>query len=169
VGDAGPRIRPARAEDAAEVARWFPDRRTAVLWAGPHVPDPLSPLWLAREFDSRARAHFVAVEDGGRDGGQAEELPLGVIGMRRRTGERRVHLIRIGVAPERRGEGLAARLIDAMAALARAGGARRLTLNVYGANTSAVRAYEKAGFRLAELTPGLADSEGRVLRMSRDV
>jgi ribosomal protein S18 acetylase RimI-like enzyme len=161
VGDAGPRIRPARADDAPEVARWFPDRRSAVLWAGPHVPDPVSPVWVAREFESRSRAHFVAIDDDGR--------ALGVIGMRRRTGERRVHLIRIGVAPERRGEGLAARLIDAMAALARAGGARRLTLNVYGVNTPAVRAYQKAGFRLAELTPDLADSEGRVLRMTRDV
>lgn len=158
---AAPRIRPARASDAAEVARWFPDRRAAVLWAGPHVPDPVSAHWVAREFESRSRAHFVAVDDDGR--------ALGVIGMRRRTGERRVHLIRIGVAPERRGEGLAVKLIDAMAALARAGGARRLTLNVYGANTPAVRAYQKAGFRLAELTAGLADSEGRVLRMTREV
>jgi ribosomal protein S18 acetylase RimI-like enzyme len=144
-----------------EVARWFPDRRAAVLWAGPHVPDPVSPVWLAREFESRARAHFVAVDEA--------DQAMGVIGMRRRTGERRVHLIRIGVAPEHRGEGLAVRLIEAMASLARVGGAKRLTLNVYGMNASALRAYEKAGFRLAELTPGQGDSEGRVLRMMREV
>jgi ribosomal protein S18 acetylase RimI-like enzyme len=132
-----------------------------VLWGGPHVPDPVTASWLAAEFEGRARAHFVAVDE--------TERPLGLIGMRRRTGERRVHLIRVAVAPERRGEGVALRLIEAMAAVARAGGARRLTLNVYGLNAPALRAYEKAGFRLAELTPGQSDSEGRVLRMARSL
>ncbi len=156
-----PRIRPARPHDALAIVDWFPDRASAVLWAGPHTPDPLTAQWLAREFAHGGRAHFVAVE--------GEGPPIGLIGMRRRTGERRVHLIRVAVAPDRRGEGLAVRLIEAMAGLARAGGARRLTLNVYDLNASARRTYEKAGFRLAELTPGLADSEGRVLRLAREL
>jgi ribosomal protein S18 acetylase RimI-like enzyme len=144
------------------VAGWFPDRRSAVLWGGPHVPDPVNAPWLAREFEARARAHFVAVED--------DEQALGVIGMRRRLGERRVHLIRVAVAPDRRGEGLAARLIDAMATLARIGGAKRLTLNVYGENASAVRAYEKAGFRMAEPASTRNDTAvGPVMRMIREL
>jgi RimJ/RimL family protein N-acetyltransferase len=155
------RIRPARRVDAPEVARWFPDRPSAVLWGGPHVPDPVSAPWLAREFEARARAHFVAVE--------AEERAIALIGMRRRLGERRVHLIRVAVAPERRGEGLSLRLIEAMATLARLGGARRLTLNVYGANAPAVRAYEKAGFRLSEIGPPRSEAAGLVLRMIREV
>jgi RimJ/RimL family protein N-acetyltransferase len=155
------RIRPARPVDAAEIARWFPDRPAAVLWGGPHVPDPVSEPWLAREFEARARAHFVAVEE--------EERALGLIGMRRRPGERRVHLIRVAVAPERRGEGLSLQLIEAMATLARLGGARRLTLNVYGVNAPAVRAYEKAGFRLSRIGPQRSDPAGLVLRMTREV
>jgi RimJ/RimL family protein N-acetyltransferase len=161
VSPAAPRIRPARPVDAAEIARWFPDRSSAVLWGGPHVPDPVSEPWLAREFEARARAHFVAVDE--------DEHALGLIGMRRRLGERRVHLIRVAVAPEHRGEGLSLRLIESMATLARLGGARRLTLNVYGANTPALRAYEKAGFRLSEIGPPRSDPAGTVLRMTREV
>lgn len=157
----GFRIRPAQPADAAEIVAWFPDRRAAVLWAGPHVPDPLTANWLAREFSGRARAHFVAAGP--------DDQPLGVIGMRRRLGERRVHPIRIAVSPARRGEGIALSLIEAMAALARVGGGRRLTLNVYGMNAAARRAYEKAGFRLAELTPGRSDPVGRVLRLAREL
>ncbi len=157
-----PRIRPARPVDAADVAGWFPDRRSALLWGGPHVPDPVSAPWLAREFEAKARAHFVAVGD--------EDRALGVIGMRRRLGERRVHLIRVAVAPDRRGEGLAVKLIDAMATLARIGGAKRLTLNVYGVNAPAVRAYEKAGFRMAEPASARSDAAiGPVLRMIREL
>ncbi len=158
---AGVRIRPAQPSDAGEIVAWFPDRSAAVLWAGPHVPDPLVAPWLAREFCGRARAHFVAAG--------SDDRPLGMIGMRRRLGERRVHLIRVAVAPERRGEGIALRLIEAMAALARVGGGRRLTLNVYDANAAALRAYAKAGFRSAELTPGRRDSAGRVLRLAREL
>lgn len=156
-----PRIRPARGGDADEIVRWFPDRRAAVMWAGPHIPDPISADWLAREFAGRARAHFVAVG--------ADDAPVGLVGMRRRLGERRVHLIRVAVAPDRRGEGLAQHLISAMVTLARVGGARRLTLNVYGVNAPALRTYEKAGFHLAELTPGLSDPVGRVLRLAREI
>lgn len=158
---APPRIRPARPVDATEIARWFPDRSSTVLWGGPHVPDPLSEAWLAREFEAKVRAHFVAVDE--------DERALGLIGMRRRLGERRVHLIRVAVAPERRGQGLSLLLIEAMATLARIGGARRLTLNVYGANAPARRAYEKAGFKLSEIVPQRSDPAGAVLWMMREV
>jgi RimJ/RimL family protein N-acetyltransferase len=56
-----------------------------------------------------------------------------------------------------------------MVTLARLGGARRLTLNVYGANAPAVRAYEKAGFRLSQIGPQRSDPAGLVLRMTREV
>jgi RimJ/RimL family protein N-acetyltransferase len=151
------RVRPARAEDALEIVSWFPDHDAAVMWGGPHVPDPIEAPWLAREFRSRSRAHFVLADEADR--------PLALIGMRRRLSESRVHLIRVGVRPEARGRGLAGRLIEAVAQIARAGGAGRLTLNVYGANSAAVRAYEKAGFAVAGATHGLPGSVRMVRRL----
>jgi RimJ/RimL family protein N-acetyltransferase len=151
------RVRPARAVDAPEIVSWFPDHEAAVRWGGPAVPDPLDAIWLAREFSARGRAYFVLAGEDGR--------PIGVIGMRRRLSESRVHLMRVGVKPELRGQGLIRLLIEAVAQVALVGGATRLTLNVYADNPSAIRAYEKARFRQAGATHGLAGSVRMVRRL----
>jgi RimJ/RimL family protein N-acetyltransferase len=151
------RVRPARAEDAPEIVSWFSDHEAAVRWGGPAVPDPLEAIWLAREFALRSRAYFVLVGEDNR--------PLGVAGMRRRLSESRVHLMRVGVKPELRGQGLIRFLIEAVAQVALVGGATRLTLHVYDDNASAIRAYEKAGFRVAGASRGLEGSVRMVRRL----
>ncbi len=151
------RVRPARADDAPEIISWFSDHEAAVRWGGPGVPDPLNALWLAREFGLRSRAYFVLADE--------NDAPMGVIGMRRRLSESRVHLMRVGVKPQLRGQGLIRLLIEAVAQVALVGGASRLTLNVYADNTAAVRAYEKAGFRRAGATHGLPGSVRMVRRL----
>jgi RimJ/RimL family protein N-acetyltransferase len=153
------RVRPAQPTDAPEITGWFPDAQAVRLWGGSEVPYPLAPEWLAREFRSRTRAYFVIAED--------PEQPLGLVGMRRHFRHGRVHLIRVAVKPERRGEGLILPLIDTVAAVARAGGADRLTLNVYGSNAPAIRAYEKAGFKQFGTVAASEDVGGVVVRMAR--
>lgn len=57
-----------------------------------------------------------------------------------------VNIHDLGVVPERRGEGIGARLLAAVEAKARALGCCRLTLEVYENNHAARRVYARAGF-----------------------
>lgn len=63
------------------------------------------------------------------------------------TDPARVNLFQVWVAPEARGHGLAAALLDAALAWARATGARTMQLGVVCGNDAARRLYERAGFR----------------------
>ena len=57
-----------------------------------------------------------------------------------------VEVVAMYVAPEARGQGCASQLLDAVAAGARKGGARRLTLLVTAGNHAATRCYTRYGF-----------------------
>ncbi|GAA1518006.1 GNAT family N-acetyltransferase [Kribbella lupini] len=59
----------------------------------------------------------------------------------------RAELVSMYVRPEARGGGVAGRLIDAFVAWARERGAARLEVSAYAANETAVRVYERHGFR----------------------
>jgi GNAT superfamily N-acetyltransferase len=95
-------------------------------WAGPHIkfndliPEH-SPLWL---------------DDNGA------VVALAAPGRR----EARGWVGGFGVAPEYRGQGLAARLIDALLRSAREIGLTEVQLEVIAGNTRAIRTYERAGF-----------------------
>lgn len=69
-----------------------------------------------------------------------------------------VMVVAMYVAPEARGQGIAERLLDALAAAARERGAHRLTLHVTGGNRSATHCYTRYGFT----------STGRSWPMERD-
>lgn len=58
----------------------------------------------------------------------------------------RVNLFQMWVAPESRGRGVAAALLDEALGWARARGTRVVHLGVNAANTGALRLYERAGF-----------------------
>jgi ribosomal protein S18 acetylase RimI-like enzyme len=58
-----------------------------------------------------------------------------------------VNLFQMWVAPEARGRGVAAALLDAALAWARAMNARAMQLGVVCGNDAALRLYERAGFR----------------------
>jgi ribosomal protein S18 acetylase RimI-like enzyme len=95
-------------------------------WAGQHiaandiVPEH-SPLWL---------------DDAGK------VVALAVLGRRGARG----WVGGFGVAPDYRGRGLAARLIDALLQSARGLGMGEVRLEVIAGNTRAIRTYERAGF-----------------------
>ena len=130
-----------------------------VVWGGYDPPVPLTPEWLQGEFRARSRAYFVLAGP--------DDAPLALVGMRRHFRQSRVHLIRVGVAPDHRGQGLVGRVIEAVASVARLGGAERLTLNVFGSNASAIRAYEKARFKRFGTVATADDPSGVVVRMRR--
>ncbi len=67
------------------------------------------------------------------------------------------HVVGTWVAPSLRGTGLAARLLDTLAAHARADGAEQLTLWVMRGNTAALHAYQRYGFSQVEVPPQVQD------------
>lgn len=63
------------------------------------------------------------------------------------------------------GVGVGSRLLDAVVAAVRAAGARRLVVMTTNDNLRALRFYQRAGFRLTELRPGVVD-ESRIVKPS---
>ena len=66
----------------------------------------------------------------------------------------------------REGEGVGRRLVEAVADAARAAGAARVRVMTTNDNVCALRLYQKAGFRLAELRPGAVDEARRTMKPS---
>lgn len=71
------------------------------------------------------------------------------------------------VRPHARGRGLAGRLLEALAADARAHGVRELWLEVGRANAAALAAYARAGFAVAPAPAGRADEIALCRRLDR--
>lgn len=106
--------------------------------------------WSAARWEAQVveLATFVAVVDG-RDVGVARGAP------HERSDAR--ELISMWVAPMARRQGIAALLIDSVAAWAKELGAGALVLGVVASNVSAIALYERAGFMLVD---GLGASDG---------
>jgi N-acetylglutamate synthase-like GNAT family acetyltransferase len=66
----------------------------------------------------------------------------------------------------RTGAGVGRCLLDAIAAAARAAGARQLLVMTTNDNLAALRFYQRNGFRLAELRPGAVDEARTTLKPS---
>jgi ribosomal protein S18 acetylase RimI-like enzyme len=144
-------LRAARAKDAPAVTGWFRTRAEVVRWAGPDVPEPLTADWLAGEFALADRDYLVLADED-------DHTPYGVAGVRWFPAQGRAHLIAVGLDPQVRGYGVSRLLLKGAEAVARGGGAERVTLSVFSDNEPARRAYEAAGY----FTCGLDE---RVVRM----
>jgi RimJ/RimL family protein N-acetyltransferase len=149
------KLRAVHAEDTPLISDWLASAEEARQWSGGDTPFPIEPEWLVQAFGGDQARYYVLAES------ETDE-PVGLFGLRWRGAG--VHLVRIALAPEWRGLGLARPLLRAAETLARDGGARRMTLNVYADNEPARRAYEAAGFFLNEVA---ADRYGQVLRMTK--
>lgn len=148
------RLRPATAADAEILLGWIPDAEACRLWAGPHVTYPATPESLWAELDDPGAMNWALILDDERMVGFGQSWG-GVTDC--------VHLARLIVAPEARGQGLGRTLCERLMECAVARHApRAFTLNVYVRNTAAVALYRSLGFEPAQ--PGLGDFELRVLR-----
>ena len=101
-------------------------------------PDERWRAWTAEAARGETRALFVA-ERGDRW--------LGVVGTFLRIDPREAQLISMWVDPVARGEGVAERLIGAVAEWADGRGCDRVFLFAHETNVRAQRLYERAGFR----------------------
>ena len=139
------RLRPARMEDLQTVLTWIGSPEAMRLWGGAALVFPGSPeaIWAAIGGEDR-NAHALV--------GRAGELAgFGQILFR----EPNVHLARIIVAPEVRGQGLGRVLCrELMRAALKRHHPQAFTLNVYPTNTPALALYRSLGFEALPCAPG---------------
>jgi RimJ/RimL family protein N-acetyltransferase len=148
-------LRPATGQDSSRLLEWrndpdavrFSITRRAVT-AAEHK------RWLAASLED-TDVHLWIAEQAGVPVGQIR------VDMDRGTG-----LVSIAVAPEHRGRGLAAVILNAMVAeVGRSGAVRKLRAHVDPDNPASLRAFNKAGFRsLLKHEEGFVVLERRVIR-----
>jgi RimJ/RimL family protein N-acetyltransferase len=144
-------LRPARPDDAEEMARWFADLASLAEWGGPEVRFPLTDdqvaAWIEEGSNERPRICFTAVDDGDR--------PVGHVQFLRDPPRRWARLGRFGIAPARRGKGFGRALFDAAVRMAfDEFEVERLALAVVPTNERAFRLYLGSGFSDEGATPG---------------
>ena len=133
----GYELRPANAEDADAIIRWFPTHESAIIWGG-HVPDPPTAEWLAGEFLDVHRRYYVLADKSGSI--------CGTYFLYHMPDECRTHLGRFAIAPNLRRRGLATLMIKHAVDAAQSQSARTLTLKVLDRNLIARSVYDRAGF-----------------------
>ena len=132
-------LRLARNEDLNTVIAWIRDKEACKRWAGPLVRFPLTLQSLKKDIEFSEDNTFVMLNDVG------ELLGLGQLLQKENN---RIHMARVIVSPGQRAKGfgelLCRLLIDE--------GIKRcakvyFTLNVYSDNTTALKLYQKLGFK----------------------
>jgi ribosomal protein S18 acetylase RimI-like enzyme len=106
-------------------------------------------VWTPHELPA-----MVAVDDSGERVGLATYVVEGSV----------AELVSLDAL--RAGAGVGRRMVEAVAAAARAAGAERLLVLTTNDNLVALRFYQRAGFRMAELRPGAVDESRARLKPS---
>jgi len=145
-------LRPAVAADYDAIGSWIPDALACARWAGPKLAYPFNASELPRLLEvEQGASHVLCHANAGRLG----------FGQYRLRQPGTVHLCRIIVAPEARGQGLGkslCRLLIDEAGDATA--AEAVTLRVYRDNPAAYAIYSSLGF-----VPDETESNAEVLMM----
>lgn len=131
-------LRSARSEDYAVIVSWIPDAFACLRWAGPRLQFPFTSEELSARLAPPNGDSWSLVGDSGilQGFGQHWTLHPGA-----------VHLGRIIVAPQFRGQGLGRVLCCQLIANAVAAtGASAVTLRVFRDNQAAMALYESFGF-----------------------
>ena len=145
-------LRPAGMASLATVLTWVGTPEQMRWWGGPALPFPGTPATVWAAIAGAPGNTFVLEDGAGAMVGFGQMLP--------RSGQ--VHLARLIVAPERRGQGLGRSLCQHLIRTAVAcHRPDNITLNVYAGNEPAAALYRSLGFRVV---PG-AEREG-VVRMA---
>ncbi len=137
-------LRPARPDDAKEMARWFTDLVSLAEWGGPEVRFPLTAdqlaAWIAEGTSERPRICFTEVD--------ARDRPIGHLQLLRDPPRRWARLGRFTVAPDRRGKGFGRALFNEAMRMAFVDFyVERLALAVVPTNRRAIGLYLSCGFR----------------------
>jgi ribosomal-protein-alanine N-acetyltransferase len=120
--------------------------------------EPWSPALFAEELAQSTRSYLVA-ESGGWVCAYGGIMLVG----------EDAHLVTLAVDPDRRRQGIAARVMMELIMLARAGGARHLTLEVRESNAAALGLYRKFGFEPAGTRKDYYTTEDAVVMWAIDI
>ncbi|MFE3598449.1 GNAT family N-acetyltransferase [Streptomyces sp. NPDC059142] len=140
--------------DGAALASWIPGPVELLTWAGPGFTWPLDDRQLAAYAADPDRRTWMAADQDGRLVGHAS--------LRRHADGASARLGRVLVAPAARGHGHGAALLTQVLSLAFTRlGVDRIDLGVFAHNDSAVRLYERLGFRVDRVLPEVERVEGQ--------
>jgi ribosomal protein S18 acetylase RimI-like enzyme len=169
----GPRVRRIRTEEGAllRAVRLRALADTPLAFGSTHAreqtyPDATWATWAADSAAGGGQAFFLAVAPEGAD--RTEEAAVGLAsGVIRPEHPRLAHLYAMWVAPEARGSGAGAALVEAVARWAANHGARVLRTAVTVGNDGAARLYERSGFRATGEREPLGHSDAEVAVLER--
>jgi ribosomal protein S18 acetylase RimI-like enzyme len=137
-------LRPADALSMDTLMTWFSSAAETRVWGGPQFRYPFSADTFREDCRWPGLASYVYCEPDGNMSafGQYYER------------ERRIHLARLVVAPDRRGTGLGQRFIYALIQVAvEQLPLPELSLFVYPDNLAAIQCYRALGFHISESPP----------------
>jgi ribosomal protein S18 acetylase RimI-like enzyme len=130
----------ARRDHLRQMMAWFPDASSCALWGGPDFRFPFTEETFVADSRCGTLPTYSLVSESG--------TLLGFGQYYDRIG--RCHLSRLAIAPDQRGRGLGARLIEGLIELgAPALHASECSLFVARTNPAARRLYERLGFTVA--------------------
>lgn len=131
-------LRAAKMADLSTVLSWIASEHELLIWAGPRVRHPANPESAWFDMEASVDNAFCLINDEG------VLVGFGQILLRESAV---LHVARLIVAPEMRGQGMGR---DLCLALMNEGASRHsveyFTLNVYASNMVAVRLYQSLGF-----------------------
>ena len=131
-------LRSPAAADYTALASWVPDAAACLRWAGPNVPFPFSAEELPALLALEGSVNHCLADGAGAPRAFGQHWP---------TAPGTVHLGRILVAPNVRGQGVGRVLCEQLiAAAVRSTGAHTVTLMVYRDNVAAIALYTSLGF-----------------------
>jgi ribosomal-protein-alanine N-acetyltransferase len=132
-------LRPAADQDLMEIMSWIPDKASCRLWGGPMIRFPFTLESLKKDMQYQEDNTFSLVN--------AEGTLLG-LGQLLEKPDKRIHLARIIVSPDHRGQGIGLNLCRSlMEAGKKRHGESEFSLNVYVENSTAKNLYIKLGFK----------------------
>ena len=145
-------LRIARNEDLNTLISWIKDKEICKLWAGPVVRFPLTLQSLKKDIEFSEKNTFVMVNDIG------ELLGLGQLIKKENN---RIHIARVIVSPLQRAKGFGTLLCRLLIEKGiKQFGKVYFTLNVYSENSTAVKLYQKLGFKPQSVpSDSIADEE----------
>lgn len=134
-----PQLRPPQAADFAALTNWVPDLAACQRWAGPRLPFPFT----AAEVEDIPGVCSCVLADGTGPALGFAQYWVHTPGA--------VHLGRVMIAPQARGQGWGKVLLQQLIRQALAAtGASSVTLRVYRDNPSALKLYAGLGFQPEE-------------------
>ncbi|NQV72446.1 GNAT family N-acetyltransferase [bacterium] len=130
------RTRPSVLTDLNVVTSWVTNQEECDIWSGGSVHFPIEMEQVVAAILWQA-SHNVAIDQSGK---------VAAFGQLLVKPHQRLHLARLIVCPEQRGQGLGRMLVEGLVNEAQSQGAHKISLNVHPTNQRAIHLYTELGF-----------------------